>query len=843
MSWSRGSSGQNANGSTFGGLANRLGNAWYGEGREQGATRAKLKGYLSGIKESYQQNYAGTFRGVEDFDGGMAEAYPDANITRNGDEEMILFPSYSRNHIKENKKGKDDDPNDTEATDGGNNNGQNGQAIQQHWDRYEESDPIVDVDVRGWIYNPHKGAMNRKQRLALGIARQLAGLPNIQGASPSSVSPQGSRDSSPHPIRHRLEEHQNRKEQREVDMETENMLTKAQEEGKRADRGEYSEKYGKSDPDLPKRVEALRRMHSNASDDSVTMAEKRATWSLPSEMTQEEATLAHSNLMNRLRPFYANPLANAPVSAFFYNEKESRQRTIYTNAYGQFALRAALDFIPTHVRILASENLSATQEIKISEASGISVISDIDDTIKHTGMITGAREAFRNAFLRNLDDLVIDGVTDWYTSLAKKGVQFHYVSNSPWQLFPALSRFFSAVGLPPGSYHLKQYSGMLQGIFEPVAERKKSTLDRIARDFPERFFLLVGDSGEADLEVYTDFVRENPGRVLGVFIRDVTTPVKTSYFDSNLGTRHSNPASRSASPNRNQDPELKAAIEASLKEFEAEERRRKSLSPNSAAARRSPAPKYDSGDLISFSDSDSDPKPPVPARKPTKPAPPPPKKPDMLRGTSVAGTPQKKAPPPRPPPRRGSAASTPGVMMSPASDSSDIAPSLPPRRAATINQNLNSNDKQQPTFQKQPVAATRNAIATYPVAAAQYASTRVSSALGYGHNSGNEGQNEGATSRNPSITSPSGMQTESGGAANNGLTRSQANRIELWKRRWATASDVLKKEGVVLKSWRVGTDVLPDSLKLVEKAVKLNEKLRQGQAQDRRKEEENLIDL
>jgi phosphatidate phosphatase APP1 len=95
------------------------------------------------------------------------------------------------------------------------------------------------------------------------------------------------------------------------------------------------------------------------------------------------------------------------------------------------------------------------------------------------------------------------------------GVGIHYVSNSPWQLFPVLATFFQTAGLPPGSYHLKQYSGMLQGIFEPVAERKKGTLERILRDFPERKFLLVGDSGEADLEVYTDVVLANPGRIIG----------------------------------------------------------------------------------------------------------------------------------------------------------------------------------------------------------------------------------------------------------------------------------------------------------------------------------------
>src|SRR5204863_3102790 len=99
-----------------------------------------------------------------------------------------------------------------------------------------------------------------------------------------------------------------------------------------------------------------------------------------------------------------------------------------------------------------------------------------------------------------------------------------------------LMGYFTIAGLPPGSYHLKAYSGVLQGIFEPVAERKKGTLERIIRDFPERKFMLVGDSGEADLEVYTDVVLENPGKVIGIFIRDVTTSSKQDFFDSSMGS-------------------------------------------------------------------------------------------------------------------------------------------------------------------------------------------------------------------------------------------------------------------------------------------------------------------
>jgi phosphatidate phosphatase APP1 len=835
-------------GSSLRGFASKLGNAWYGDERQPGATRAKLHGYLSGMKETYQQNYAGTFRGIEDFDKGMEDVYPDANITRsrNGEEEMIVFPSYSRRHMKDND-GSDrrQDPNDTENQDE-NNDGQSGQAIQQHWDRYIENDPIVDVDIRGWIYTPHKGQMNRKQRLALGIARQLAGLPNFQG-SPTSTTPQDSRSASPHPIREKLEEHNARKEQRIVDMETENILSKAQSEAYKADRGEYSERYGKSDMEMPRRVEDLRRISSTGSNDSLTLAQRRASWSVPSEMSQEEATLAQSNLMNRLRPFYANPLASVPVSAFFFNDVQSRQRTIYTSPYGQFNLRASLDFIPTHVRILASENLSATQEIKISGSGGVSVISDIDDTIKHTSMLSGAREAFRNAFLRNVEDLVIDGVPEWYGGLAKLRVQFHYVSNSPWQLFPALSRFFAAGGLPPGSIHLKQYSGYFQGIFEPVAERKKSTLDRISRDFPGRYFLLVGDSGEADLEVYLDFVRENPGRVLGVFIRDVTTPVKQSYFDTNLGARHSDSPSQSISPNLEnseyRDPDLKAAIEASLKEFDAEEKRRGNTSPDSTDLKRRPTARFDPDDLISFSDSDSESKPTALPMRPSKPAPPPPKKPDMLRGSSVNIPPPNTypvqqqlpeyPPPPQLPPRTGSTASAPIIPMA-SKPNYYGAPNLPPRRIATTGLDNSNQQSQEPTFQSQPVTATRHAIATYPAAAANYASGRINSAIASYYGTNNDGsQNQGQAQNQPGSTVSSPV-PGTPPTSSSALTRSQANRIELWKRRWATAEATLKKEGIVLRSWRVGTDVLEESLKLVEKARTLEQKKREG---------EKLIDI
>lgn len=582
------------------------------EGREPGARRKKLAGYLRAANEM-RQSYASTWaggQGENDVGDDTPGAFPDAAVVRNGSEEMILFPSYARKHVKDKPQaqpgtiqqypGTGRDYRDTTGAG-------DAEFWQQQWEQYEQDKAIVDVDVRGWLYAPHKGQMSRKHRLMVGLARQLVGIPAPSGRSSPSSSRPGSRSSSPtRPTRH---------EEEIVSQQADEILRKGEKEAEIAGRGDFSELPSTKDSDtsslyaqsfnaspLPS---PSQRTHEGSGADYLSMTkindparsgsdwispvQKRSSWPAPAKMSPAELAVANGHLMTRLKPFMANPLVNTPISAFFYNEKMSRQKTINTNTAGQFTLRASLDFVPTHVRILASETLSATEPVHITSPQGVSLISDIDDTIKHSAITSGAREIFRNAFIRDLGDLTIEGVKQWYNKLADMGVKIHYVSNSPWQLYPVLTSFFKMSGLPSGSFHLKQYSGMLQGIFEPVAERKKATLEKIFHDFPERKFILIGDSGEADLEVYTDVVMEHPGRVLGIFIRDVTSPPSKGFFDPSMGPLGGDKGpSRSSTRNRStdslslskpfgrpddivdDDTDLRAAIAASLKDMEAE---------------------------------------------------------------------------------------------------------------------------------------------------------------------------------------------------------------------------------------------------------------------------------
>jgi phosphatidate phosphatase APP1 len=59
---------------------------------------------------------------------------------------------------------------------------------------------------------------------------------------------------------------------------------------------------------------------------------------------------------------------------------------------------------------------------------------------------------------------------------------------------------------------------------DTVAYKQQAILD-ILQDFPERKFILVGDSGEKDVDIYT-FVKNATANVAGIYIRDVGNPKK-----------------------------------------------------------------------------------------------------------------------------------------------------------------------------------------------------------------------------------------------------------------------------------------------------------------------------
>ncbi|RAL17007.1 phosphatidate phosphatase App1 family protein [Aspergillus homomorphus CBS 101889] len=825
-------------------------------GANRGTRRKKVYDYLKAaneLRQTYAAQWAAQLNGSqqrdyndENYARDAPGAFPDVEIARSGLEEMVIFPSYGRRIVRGAHSGeKEKEVEVKEGEEGwGGRRGSNATIDEYRglsdepaaetrskatgWDDYEDKNAIVTVDVRGWLYAPHRGPMTRKHRLMIALARKLSGVP-----APASNANGGGGDE----LGGSMQQKTDRREAELVDTEAQSIIKGA--EG-RADSAWRESALGERDGQgVPGRLPQRTGTSSSVATTATT------------QMTKDELSMANAHLMERLRPFLTNPVTDMPVTVFFFDETRSQSRSIMTDVSGHFNMRAALPFVPTHIRVLASESLSVVKEVQIIEPSGVSLISDIDDTVKHSAIASGAKEIFRNTFVRELAELTIEGVTDWYNQLAKMGVEIHYVSNAPWQLYPLLERYFKQVGLPPGSMHLKQYSGMLQGIFEPTAERKKGNLEQILRDFPSRKFILVGDSGEADLEVYTDIVLANPGRILGIFIRDVTTPLKREFFEKSVDYLE-HKASRSRS-----DPQLVDESDAATN--------RPALPPRRPLAQVNPsadAISLDNADLIDLRDDDERDTTTSSLSPAGRTAPAKPSKPSSLRSNSTnpdmsVGDMIKRKPVPPLPPRRSSikpevspdrnlGAADPRIdgnssggrtvqqlptrpktagMEQDLGDarstrSKQAPPPPPPRRANTAASVASSGSSQPPTNRSTPQRQPQQQQ-SYPAAAAsaalQYASERLnwsaspstilrstqsSSSLNR-TNTGNDLDRNGGADNPPPPAAPLPNKRE-----------------EMWRRRWERAQELLEQRGVVLGSWRVGRDAQEVSVWLVEEAIK-----------------------
>ncbi len=179
----------------------------------------------------------------------------------------------------------------------------------------------------------------------------------------------------------------------------------------------------------------------------------------------------------------------------------------------------------------AGDKRRFTGEIDLIPKRGVSVISDIDDTIKQSEVLD-RKKLLANTFCRAFSP--VKGMSECYAAWQRAGCRFHYVTGSPWQLYVPLRTFFDRVGYPRGSFHMKDFRVKDRTVANLLADpeaAKKAILTRILQDFPQRRFVLVGDSGEKDASVYAAIARRHPQQVAHIYIRAVIPKhVKREHF-------------------------------------------------------------------------------------------------------------------------------------------------------------------------------------------------------------------------------------------------------------------------------------------------------------------------
>jgi phosphatidate phosphatase APP1 len=172
----------------------------------------------------------------------------------------------------------------------------------------------------------------------------------------------------------------------------------------------------------------------------------------------------------------------------------------------------------------------ATGSVLVPPAgASFGVISDIDDTVVETG-VTNRLAMARTVFLRNAHTrLPFQGVAAFYKALheGRRGDEHNpvfFVSGSPWNLYDLLAEFMDLHGIPRGPILLRDFGLDAKKLLKAdTREHKLGCIRPILELYPSLSFLLIGDSGEQDPEIYCEVVRQFPGRVLAIYIRNVDT--------------------------------------------------------------------------------------------------------------------------------------------------------------------------------------------------------------------------------------------------------------------------------------------------------------------------------
>lgn len=163
-------------------------------------------------------------------------------------------------------------------------------------------------------------------------------------------------------------------------------------------------------------------------------------------------------------------------------------------------------------------------------------ISDIDDTflISHSNNLRKRLFVLvtKNARTRK----PFEGVVNHYRLLSMSGVSggipnpFFYVSSSEWNLYDYIKEFCRKEEMPRGVFLLNQIK-KLKDLLKTGQNNHSGKYVRIARilkSYPNHKYVLLGDNSQADPEIYFSIVRDFPGKIYAVYLRNIS-PKKEKF--------------------------------------------------------------------------------------------------------------------------------------------------------------------------------------------------------------------------------------------------------------------------------------------------------------------------
>lgn len=157
----------------------------------------------------------------------------------------------------------------------------------------------------------------------------------------------------------------------------------------------------------------------------------------------------------------------------------------------------------------------------VAPETRMGIVSDVDDTVMVTALPRPLLAAWNTFVLHQHARRAVTGMPVLYDRLATSHptAPFIYLSTGAWNVAPTLGRFLSRNLYPPGPLLLTDWGPTHDRWFRSGRDHKVANLDRLARDFPDLRWLLIGDDGQADETIYGEFAQRHPDQVVAIAIR------------------------------------------------------------------------------------------------------------------------------------------------------------------------------------------------------------------------------------------------------------------------------------------------------------------------------------
>lgn len=177
------------------------------------------------------------------------------------------------------------------------------------------------------------------------------------------------------------------------------------------------------------------------------------------------------------------------------------------------------------IQIDGSAGASAKAPVQVIDSDQtFGIVSDIDDTILSTWLPRPMVAAWNSFVLTEQARQAVPGMARMYQQLLADhpGAPIIFVSTGAWNTYPMVRRFIHRHGIPEGAMLLTDWGPTNTGWFRKGPDHKRVCLRELARDLPSIRWLLVGDDGQHDPELYAEFAELQPDHVRARAIRQLT---------------------------------------------------------------------------------------------------------------------------------------------------------------------------------------------------------------------------------------------------------------------------------------------------------------------------------